>query len=158
MDQAMSERERQLTEAGPHTLPVSKLRGVPQTARVRLKNLRITTCGQLLAAAATPAGRERLAAATGIDEALLLQLVRRADLARINGIGTVFGLMLEALGVDDVNRLARQEATELHQALRSFNQAERLARRSPTPEEVVEWIEAASNMPQVVVDEPPAPE
>lgn len=153
----MNESERRLTDAGPHPLPVSKLRGVPQTARVRLKSLRITTCGQLLAAAATPASRERLAAATGIDADLLLQLVRRADLARINGVGTVFGLMLEALGVDDVSRLARQEPSELHQALRSFNQAERLARRSPTPEEVAEWVEAAGNMPEVVVEAPPSP-
>ena len=34
------------------TLPISKLRGVPQQARVKLKARRITTCGQLLLAAA----------------------------------------------------------------------------------------------------------
>ncbi|HRY23189.1 MAG: DUF4332 domain-containing protein [Geminicoccaceae bacterium] len=150
----MNEPQQGVPEAGAHRLPVSKLRGVPQMARVRLKSLRITTCGKLLAAAATPAGRERLAAATGIDPDLLLQLVRRADLARINGIGTVFGLMLEALGVDNVARLAREDAASLHQALRSFNKEERLARRSPTPEEVAEWIEAARALPPCVAEEP----
>ena len=152
----MNEPQQGVPEAGAHRLPVSKLRGVPQMARVRLKSLRITTCGQLLAAAATPVGRERLAAATGMDPALLLQLVRRADLARIKGIGTVFGLMLEALGVDDVGRLARQDATALHRALLGFNQAERLARRSPTPGEVAEWVEAARNMRHFVIETPPA--
>lgn len=154
----MDELEIRDARAAGHRLPVSKLRGVPLTARVRLKNLRITTCGQLLAAAAMPAGRERLAAATGIDPALLLQLVRRADLARVKGIGTVFGLMLEALGVEDVGRLAQQNAAVLHQALRSLNQAERLARRSPTPEEVAEWIAVARTTPLRVVEEPVAPD
>ena len=154
----MNELEASVADAGGHRLPVSKLRGVPQTARVRLKNLRITTCGQLLAAAATPQGRTRVAAATGIDPALLLQLVQRADLARINGIGTVFGLMLEALGVTDVGRLAGQEAATLHQALRSFNQEERLARRSPTPEEVGEWIVAARAIRCHVVETPAPPD
>lgn len=151
----MNEMSVCLPQPGEHRLPVSKLRGVPQTARVRLKSLRITTCGQLLAAAATPAGRSRVAQATGIDPALLLDLVRRADLARINGIGTVFGLMLEALGVVDVGRLAGQEAAALHQALRRFNEAERLARRSPTPEEVADWIAAARAAPVCVIEAPP---
>ena len=139
----MNETSACIQEADSHRLPVSKLRGVPPTARLRLKHQRITTCGQLLQAAATPPARTRLADATGIDPELLLLLARRADLARINGIGTVFGLMLESLGVADVGRLARQDATSLHAALRHFNEEERFARRSPTPEEVVDWIAAA---------------
>lgn len=142
---------------GEHRLPISKLRGVPQVVRVKLKTLRITTCGQLLDAAAAPVARGRLAAATGIDTGLLLELVRRADLARINGIGTVFGLMLEALDIADLGRLARQDPAALHAALREHNIQERLARRSPTLEEVTGWIEAARALPHVVDDSPHAP-
>lgn len=145
-----------------HPLPISKLRGVPPTVRLRLKSQRITTCAQLLLAARDAASRAALLETTGINEAVMLQLVQRADMARIRGIGTVFGLMLEELGVADVEQLARREPAELHAALRAYNLDERLARRSPTLEEVVEWIETARALPVVVTyesgAEPPAGE
>lgn len=133
-----------------HRLPISKLRGVPTSVRVKLKQQRITTCAQLLAAAAAAPQRAALAAATGIDTAVLLQLVRRADLARIRGIGTVFGLMLEELGVVEIEQLAEQGAGELHATLRDYNVRERLARRSPTLEEVEEWVAAARLLPILI--------
>ncbi len=86
----------------PGTLPLSKLRGVPNRVRVLLKRRRITNCEQLLRAAGKADLRRRLAADLGIDAALLLELVQRADLARIKGIGAVFGMMLEDLGIRDI--------------------------------------------------------
>ncbi len=133
-----------------HGLPISKLRGVPASVRVKLKRQRITTCAQLLVAAAAASRRAELVAATGIDPAILLQLVRRADLARIRGIGTVFGLMLEDVGVLEIEQLAEQEAGKLHATLRDYNVRERLARRSPTLEEVAEWVATARLLPLVI--------
>jgi predicted flap endonuclease-1-like 5' DNA nuclease len=133
-----------------HPLPISKLRGVPPATRLKLKGRRITTCAQLLLAAAKAEQRAILAAATGIDAVTLLSLVRRADMARIKGIGTVFGLMLEELGVVCIEQLARQQPVMLHAALRRYNLAERLARRSPTPEEVESWIADARQLPILV--------
>ncbi len=143
-----SEQERVLGRR--HPLPISKLRGVPPMVRLRLKSRRIATCGQLLLAAGDAASRANLIASTGIDEAVLLQLVQRADMARIRGIGTVFGLMLEEIGVADIETLARQEPAALHAALRTYNLEEQLARRSPTMEEVAEWIDTARSVPVVV--------
>ena len=142
-----------------HPLPISKLRGVPPTVRLRLKSQRITTCGQLLLTAGEAAPRAALLETTGIDEGVLLRLVQRADMARIRGIGTVFGLMLEELGIADVEQLARRDPAELHAALRAYNLEERLARRSPTMEEVVEWIDTARTLPVVVTYAtiPPSP-
>lgn len=137
-----------------HPLPISKLRGVPPAARLKLKGRRITTCSQLLLAAAKAEQRAILAAATGIDAATLLGLVHRADMARIKGIGTVFGLMLEELGVVCIEQLARQQQGTLHDALRRYNLEERLARRSPTPEEVESWIADARRLPILVTYAP----
>ncbi len=139
-----------------HGLPISKLLGVPAAARVKLKRQRITTCAQLLTAAATAPERAALAATTRIDPETLQLLVRRADLARIRGIGTVFGLMLEEVGVSDIEQLAGQDAAKLHAALRSFNMHERLARRSPTMEEVSEWVSKARMLPIVITYSAPA--
>jgi predicted flap endonuclease-1-like 5' DNA nuclease len=136
--------------ATQHPLPISKLRGVPHHVRFKLKSQRITTCGQLLAAAAEAHVRTALAESTGIEPDILLRLVRRADIARISGIGTVFGLMLEEVGVVDVAGLAASEAQPLHTALRAYNLEERLARRAPTLEEVVDWITTARSLPVLV--------
>jgi predicted flap endonuclease-1-like 5' DNA nuclease len=131
-------------------LPLSKLRGVPQQYRTLLKARRITSCGQLLAAAASADQRVALARAAGLDPERLLDIVRQADIARVNGVGQVFGMMLEQLGVPDVATLARQDPAELHERLRQYNQFERIARRSPTPEEVQDWIEQARALPKLL--------
>jgi predicted flap endonuclease-1-like 5' DNA nuclease len=146
----MNERSHRLQTTIDHPLPISKLRGMPAVVRMKLKSQRVSTCAQLLAAAAPARARSDLARSNGIDPAVLLTLARRADMARIRGIGTVFGLMLEQLGVVDIERLARQDAATLHAALRRYNLEERLARRSPTLEEVESWIADASSLPILV--------
>ena len=85
-----------------------------------------------------------------MDPDALLALVRRADLARVDGVGTVFGLMLEELGVIDVPALAAQGAAGLHARLAAYNREERLARRAPTPEEVEGWVRQARALPPLV--------
>lgn len=134
----------------PPRLPVAKLRGVPASARKALKRHRISTCAQLLAAAAPAEGRARLAQATGIAPDLLLAIVRRADLERVHGVGTIFGLMLEEIGVRDVAGFAAREPGALHRELRRLNERERLARRSPTLDEVTGWIGQAAALPVLV--------
>jgi predicted flap endonuclease-1-like 5' DNA nuclease len=131
-------------------LPLSKLRGVSFQARVALKIRRITTCGQLLTAAAEARDREALARSAKIEPEILTTLVQRADMARVNGIGPVFGLMLEELGIRDVAGLAGQNPEMLHEQLRAYNRQERLARRSPTPEEVANWIGQAIALRKLV--------
>lgn len=128
------------------TLPLSKLRGVPFQIRVALKVRRITTCGQLLGAAAAFTERDALARSARVPLDQLTELVQRADMARVNGVGTVFGQMLEELGVRDVVGLSKQDAEALHERLRQYNHEERLARRSPTPEEVSDWVAQARKL------------
>jgi predicted flap endonuclease-1-like 5' DNA nuclease len=137
-------------EAGGLGLPLSKLRGLTLPVRAALKRRGIVTCGRLLRAAGGAQDRARLAREAGIDPEVLLALVRRADLARVGGIGTVFGLMLEELGVHDVAALAARDPAELHARLSAYNREERLARRSPTPEEVRDWVAQARSLPPLV--------
>ena len=133
-----------------YSLPISKLRGVPSQMRALLKLRRVTTCAQLLRSAGRVEDRARLSREAGIPTDALLELVLRADMARVNGVGTVFGLMLEDLGIRDVPTLAAREPAEMYEQLRGYNQEERLARRSPTPEEVADWIGQARGLPQLV--------
>lgn len=133
-----------------YNLPISKLYGVPTRVRLALKVQRITTGPQLLAAAGSAIDRQALAARARIDPEQLEELVCRADMARVNGVGVVFGLMLEQLGVRTVADLAASDPVSLHEHLRDHNHAERLARRSPTPEEVAIWVAQARTLPDLV--------
>ena len=133
-----------------YNLPISKLRGVPERARLALKVQRVTTCEQLLSAAGSFEGRERLARAAGLDSELLADLVRRADTARVAGSGVVFCAMLDDLGVGEGADLATRDHVELHGRLRQYNRQHRLARRSPTPEEVEDWVRQARQLPKLL--------
>ena len=133
------------------SLHISKLRGIGPEVRARLKSGGITYSDQLLAAAGTPAKRRDLGRTTGLDPAAIERLARRADLARIKGIGAVFTDMLERIGVDHVGALRRAAPEELRARLHEFNRAERLARRSPTPEEVADWVRQARELEPVLV-------
>jgi hypothetical protein len=137
-------------EAGGLALPLAKLRGLALPVRAALKRRGIATCGRLLRAAGGAQDRARLAAEAGIGPGVLLALVRQADLARVGGVGAVFGLMLEDLGVRDVPALAARDPAGLHARLFAHNREERLARRAPTPEEVESWVRQARALPPLV--------
>jgi predicted flap endonuclease-1-like 5' DNA nuclease len=141
---------RNADRAQAMSLHVSKLRGISVDVRNRLKRQGISYTHQLLREAGGAEQRRRLAARGDIDEAALWRLVRRADLARVKGIGAIFADMLELIGVDAVAALAQQEPADLHGRLYRLNAAERLARRAPTPEEVQDWVAQARALPVLV--------
>jgi predicted flap endonuclease-1-like 5' DNA nuclease len=129
------------------SLHVSKLRGISLDVRIKLKRQGVSYTHQLLREAGSIERCRGLAARSGIDEATLTRLVRRADLARIKGIGAIFADMLESVGVDRVGLLAREDPARLHALLAELNAAERFARRSPTPDEVTDWVRQARALP-----------
>jgi hypothetical protein len=139
-------------------LHVSKLRGMDPHTRARLKQCGINYSNQLLAAAGKPEERQRFAARSRIDEAVLWRLARRADLAQVRGIGAIFADMLELVDIDRVSRLAAEEPEVLHRRLVELNSRERLARRAPTPEEVADWVHQARALPERLVGDDPVSE
>lgn len=145
-----SQAESAAAQPRPMSLHVSKLRGISLDIRNRLKRQGISYTHQLLREAGSAEQRGRLAARGQIDEVALARLVRRADLARVKGIGAIFADMLEMVGVDEVATLALQESAGLHRRLYELNAVERLARRAPTPEEVQDWIAQACVLPRLV--------
>jgi predicted flap endonuclease-1-like 5' DNA nuclease len=132
------------------SLHVSKLRGISLEVRRKLKRQGISYTHQLLREAGNAEQRRRLAERSRIDELALLRLVRRADLARVKGVGAIFADMLEMVGVEHVTALAQQDPLDLRARLYQLNAAERLARRAPTLGEVQQWIAQARALPGVV--------
>ena len=134
---------------------LSKLPRVPPEIRRALKVRHIKTCDELLAVAARLDNRLSLARAARISPETLTEVVRRADLARVCGTGFVFSQMLMEVGVLDVAVLAEREATMLHKQLQHYNSVARMARRSPTAAEVVDWIQQARKLPRLITYGPP---
>jgi predicted flap endonuclease-1-like 5' DNA nuclease len=132
------------------SLHVSKLRGISNQVRNKLKQQGVTYTHQLLEAAGSREDRRVLAARSGIEEPSLLRLTCRADLARIKGVGAIFADMLELIGVDRLSTLAAQDPVRLHGILHELNAAERFARRAPTPDEVADWVAQAQTLPHMI--------
>ena len=100
--------------------------------------------------AATPSGRNELAAATGYDARTILTWANEMDLARVRGVGPTFAGLLKAAGVDTVPELAQRNAENLVAKLSDVNAAEGIADSVPTAEQIAVWIEQAKVLPRVI--------
>lgn len=128
---------------------INEIRGIQMSTAEKLAAEGIKTSDQLLAAGKTAAGRKELAAKIGADPKEVLELVNRADLARITGIGQIYSNLLEEAGVDTVAELARRVPANLHAKLVEFTQQGH-ARRAPTLAQVENWIKQAKDLGRLV--------
>ncbi len=121
---------------------VREIRGLGATLAEKLVAEGIKTAEDLLKAGKTPAGRKELAAKVGSDPKALLELLNRADMARVKGIGEVYSNLLENAGVDTIVELSKRVPENLLAKL--VEQAQKGdARRAPTLAQVVDWVKQA---------------
>lgn len=124
---------------------VQEVRGMEATLAAKLVAGGIKTSEELLAAGKTPAGRKELAARVGVDPKGLMELLNRADLARVKGIGEVYSNLLENAGVDTVAELAKRVPANLYAKLAEQTQNGD-ARRAPTLAQVESWVKQAKDL------------
>jgi predicted flap endonuclease-1-like 5' DNA nuclease len=124
---------------------VQEIRGMQASMAEKLVAAGIKSADDLLTAGKTPAGRKELAARVGVDPKQILEVVNRADLARVKGIGEVYSNLLENAGVDTIAELAKRVPANLHAKL--TEQAQKGdARRAPTLEQVENWVKQAKDL------------
>ncbi len=128
---------------------IHEIRGIQVSTADKLTAEGIKTADALLVAGKTAAGRKEVAARIGIDPKAILELVNRADLARVQGIGEVYSNLLEDAGVDTVVELSHRVAANLHAKLVEQTQAGG-ARRAPTLSQVEDWIAQAKSLGRAV--------
>jgi len=129
---------------------LSAIEGIGPAYQEKLKKAGIGSADALLKQGATAKDREELEKATGISSKLILEWVNHADLFRIKGIGPEFADLLEEAGVDTVAELAQRKAENLHKSMLEINAAKNLVNRTPSLENVKDWIEQAKKLPRVV--------
>ena len=126
------------------------IEGIGKVQAAKFASIGITTQEQLLAAAATPAGRADLVAKANVTMNQVLNWANRADLARVNGVGEEYADLLEAAGVDTVPELAQRNAENLHAKLVEVNEEKILVRRAPSASEVARWVADAKTLPRAL--------
>lgn len=130
--------------------PLTEVEGIGPAYAEKLRAAGVATTEGLLERGAGRGGRQGLAEATGISDALILRWVNQADLFRISGVGEQYAELLEAAGVDSVPELAQRNAASLQAKLAEANEGRNLVRQVPVESQVARWIEEAKALPRVV--------
>ena len=126
--------------------PIKNIECIGKTYGARLREVGITTTGQLLAKSYTPIGRKELAVKSGISEHDLRKWADMADLMRIRGIATQYCELLASTGVESIEELRLCAAEQLHPALVEVNAKRKLVRQMPSVGQVAVWIAQARAM------------
>jgi predicted flap endonuclease-1-like 5' DNA nuclease len=126
------------------------IEGIGSYQAGKFASLGIPTEEQLLAAAATPAGRADLAAKVQATMEQILNWANRADLARVDGIGDQFADLLEEAGVDTVPELAQRNPEHLYAKLVELNEDRIIVDRLPGAADVSRWVAEAKSLPRAL--------
>jgi predicted flap endonuclease-1-like 5' DNA nuclease len=135
-----------IQQEGTMATSVSTIRGMNPDLAAKLKAEGVTNTDQLLQAAQQSGARRDLAKKLGMTPGELLELVNRADLARIKGIGDAYANLLEEAGVDSVKELAHRVPANLHERMAKLNEEKKLVPRVPTVEAITTWIDEAKQL------------
>ncbi len=130
---------------------IDEVEGIGAAYAAKLGEVGINTTDDLIMAAASAAGREKVAGMTGITAGQLLKWVNHVDLMRIEGVGPEYADLLEAAGVDSPAELAQRNAANLAQTFQEIDAARpNWVRRVPSEATVAGWIASAAAMEKVV--------
>ena len=124
--------------------------GIGPKYAASLRKAGVASTGDLLKKGATPAGRKKIAADSGITGKLVLEWVNHCDLYRITGVGEEYADLLEAAGVDTVVELAKRNPEALHAAMAQTNLKKKLVRQMPGIKQVKGWVAQAKKLPRVI--------
>ena len=130
---------------------VADIEGIGSAQAAKLADAGIHTTDDLLMAGALPAGRARVASATGISPDSILGWVNKADLMRIPGVGAQYSDLLEAAGVDSPAELVQRNPANLATTFDEVVAARPgIVRRVPSEAEISGWVSAAGSLDKVV--------
>lgn len=104
------------------------------------------TSGDVLEKLAEDEERAKVASDLGIEEQVLQDLVCRADLARVKGIGNLYALLLQHAQIHCAEDLAKQEIEDLYNKMLELNREHRITRRVPKLEHVENWVMVARSL------------
>lgn len=125
---------------------IVEIEGIGPAYAAKLRLAGITTVEALLERGRSRKGREEIAQRSGLTAHQILEWVNRADLSRIQGVGSEYADLLEASGVDSCRELAQRNAANLAAKLAEVNASKNLVRALPPESVVAGWIDEAKRL------------
>jgi hypothetical protein len=134
--------------------PLAKFRDanleyVEKLAAAGIKNVK-----QMLRAGAEPAGRQELAAKSGVPLEAILEFVKLSDLARIPGLKAIRARLYYDAGLDTLDKIAQWDPEEMRAMLIDFVERTGFEGIAPLPAEARSTVNQAQKLPQVVTYDP----
>ncbi len=129
---------------------LAEIEGIGPANAAKLNEAGVRGTNGLLEMGGSRKGRQELAKATGFSSQTILEWVNRADLFRVNGIGTQYSDLLEAAGVDTVVELAQRKPEALLETMAAVNAKKNLVNQLPALSLVKDWVKQARSLKRAV--------
>jgi hypothetical protein len=150
-------KELSVSQRRSPSYPIKEIGGIDKALVDKLRLARIRTTAGLLKAARDVKGRKVLASKTGIPAMDILDLVNRADLMRVKGLGGDYTCLLRGVGVDTLRSLRHRNPKHLAEKMAAENakRQEKKAKNKnarpvqflPSEKAIQKWIERARELP-----------
>ena len=124
---------------------IKDIKGMTEELAGKLAGAGIKNTDDLIAYLPHPK-RADLAKQLGIAVSEVTEMVNRADLMRLNGVGTEYANLLEECGVDSCKELQHRVPANLQAKMASVNEEKKITRRVPTLGQVETWITEAKEL------------
>jgi hypothetical protein len=145
-----------VSKKGNPSYPIGQIAGIDTASLEKLRAARVRTTAGLLKAAKDAKGRKHLSDLTGIPVTDILDLVNRADLMRVKGLGGDYTCLLRGVGVDTLRALRHRNPKHLAEKMAAEN-AKRLDKKArnrnaravqllPSEKAIQKWIERAREL------------
>lgn len=125
---------------------IAEIKGLGDKARTDLDAAGIHTVEQLLAETETSGQKSALAKQLGVQGSELTEWINRADLMRLNGVGTEFSNLLEECGVDSCKELQHRVPANLHAKMKEANDEKHIAHHVPSVGQLETWVAEAKTL------------
>ena len=125
---------------------MSNLKELQPEVKTKLASQGIRTTTQLLEYTRTEMQCAELAHEVGTTLVAIKELVNRADLMRLAGVGGDFSNMLEEAGVNSCKELQHRVPEKLYTSLEAIHTAKKIGHRVPALAQVTEWIAEAKKL------------
>lgn len=126
--------------------PISQIKGLDAAIQTKMEAGGIKNTDQLLEQARTTKQRSDLAHQLGTTAQVVKELVNRADLMRLKGVGGDLSNLLEEAGVNSCKELQHRTAAKLHEKLVELQGSKKIAHHTPNLAQVTEWITEAKTL------------
>lgn len=130
--------------------PLEEIESIGKGFGARLNALDISTVDELLTKCRSHEAQLAIARKMDLEEFVVHKWVCIADLMRVPGVEGQFAELLEASGIQSVQRLAEQDPKFLVASMRETNARETRTRPVPAVEKVTRWIDSAKSLPKVL--------